>query len=182
MKNPNEIEELAIIRTYKENGDLKPLGELYNEYMPLVYGVCLKYLKNQADAQDAVMSIYELIVRKLKTNDVKAFKPWLYVVTKNFCFDQLRKEKRQLEKEKASSDVYSELIFHPDNEGNEVIINKLNDCIDKLTEDQKLCIKEFYYNNKGYQVIADEQKISWNRVRSRIQNGRRMLKNCIDNS
>ena len=49
------------------------LGELYQRYMELVYGVCLKYLKEPELAQDAVMQIFEELVSKLKKHEVDNF-------------------------------------------------------------------------------------------------------------
>ena len=76
-------EEWELISRYKRSGDLEALGQLYKKYMHLVYGVCLKYFKNKEDSQDAVMQIFEKIVVNLPKSDVKNFKSWLFVVTKN---------------------------------------------------------------------------------------------------
>ena len=179
MKKGNDINAQEAIELYVNDGNQEALAQLYTSYTPLVNGVCLKYLKDSEKAQDAVMSVYELLCKKLKTNKVDEFRPWLYVVTKNYCLDLLRKEKRKTEKEKEAFDMYSEDIFHPDSVDDR-LYEKLQDCIKALTEDQQLVIDEFYFKNKAYQVIAEEQDISWNRVRSRIQNGRRMLKICLE--
>ena len=48
-----------LIQRYRESGELSILGELYNRYMALVYGVCLKYLKDREESRDAVMQIFE---------------------------------------------------------------------------------------------------------------------------
>jgi RNA polymerase sigma-70 factor (ECF subfamily) len=58
--------DTELVLAYRQSGDLKVLGELYQRYMELVYGVCLKYLKEPELAQDAVMQIFEELVSKLK--------------------------------------------------------------------------------------------------------------------
>ena len=50
------------------------LGELYQRYMDLVYGVCLKYYKETESAKDSVMLIFEELVSKLKKHEVENFK------------------------------------------------------------------------------------------------------------
>lgn len=179
MIENNEIVEKERIAQYKKTGNQELIGSVYQPYMQLVYGVCLKYLKNQDDAKDAVMSIYEIVSKKIITNEVKAFRPWLYVVSKNYCFDQLRKKSNRFEKEKDAEFMYSEDVFHP-NDTKETELSKLENCLESLENEQKKCVKAFYYNQKSYQLISEEMKISWNRVRSLIQNGRRMLKNCME--
>ena len=86
-----------LILSYKRTGDIGLLGELYNKYVHLVYGICLKYLKDREDSKDAVMQIFEKIIIELKDREVKNFQSWLYVVSKNFCLMELRKSKKNLE-------------------------------------------------------------------------------------
>jgi len=173
----------ALLLTYKDKGDVQALGVLYNAYMPLIYGLCMKYLKNTADSEDAVMGIYELIAEKLKTQHVDNFKSWLYVVSKNYCLDKLRKDKRTLTKEKEVYRMQSSITFHPDevsdNERKFILLEK---CMEKLPRLQKSMIDLFYYQKISYQEIADQEQLAWNKVRSNIQNGRRNLKQCIESN
>lgn len=50
------------------------LGELYQRYMELVYGVCLKYFKEPERSKDAVMQVFEELVSKLKKHEVENFR------------------------------------------------------------------------------------------------------------
>src|SRR6476620_10521190 len=103
------------IADYKENGNLTLLGELYEPYMSLIYGVALKYLKDEAKSKDAVMEIFEVLVKKLKTHEVKNFRSWLYVLSKNYCLMQLRKEQKNIVVELNETIMESEPFLHPDN-------------------------------------------------------------------
>src|SRR5690606_14869320 len=58
--------------------------------MHLIYGLCLKYLKDQAKSEDAVMQIFESLIKKLRVHHVDNFKSWLYTVARNHCLMQLR--------------------------------------------------------------------------------------------
>ena len=156
------------------------MGQLFLPYMELVYGVCLKYLKDKHKAQDAVMDIYELISKKLKTHQIESFRPWLYVVSKNCCYEKLRKATSAQLKEKSAISVYSESIFHPDTDNKELNLTRMDECMEKLNEEQKRCISAFYYQSKTYQDIAESFELPWNKVRSHIQNGRLKLKKCIE--
>src|SRR5689334_22944767 len=69
------------------------LGQLYQRYMNLVYGVCLKYFKETEKAKDAVMNIFEELVVKVKKHEIENFKSWLYQLAKNHCLMQLRTPK-----------------------------------------------------------------------------------------
>lgn len=180
MSAHDDIAEAELIRKYKATEDQKWLSKLFIPYMELLYGVSLKYLKNPAEAEDTVMDVYELVSKKLKTHEVKDFRPWLYVVTKNYCFDKLRKASRKQEKENMAYDMYSNNIFHPDNVTKETMLVKLEQCLDSLNKEQKTCVQAFYYQSMTYEQIAQHHNMSWNTVRSSIQNGRRKLKICLD--
>ena len=71
-------EELLI--HYTKSGDTEYFGELYNRYIPLLYGLCLKYLHDEDRAQEAVMQLFEDLLPKLGNYEIKVFKPWLYRV------------------------------------------------------------------------------------------------------
>lgn len=173
-----EASDSEIISAYKAGtGDL---SELYNRYANLVLGSCLKYFKNKPDADDAVSEIFSLISKKLKTHEVESFKSWLYTVTRNYCIEVLRKNNRQRDKISRAESMYSDLIFHPDNVEDEILMAKLGKCIELLPDKQRTVIDMFYFKKITYKEISSKMNISWDKVRSFMQNGRRNLKNCIE--
>lgn len=157
------------------------IAELYGRYKNLVFGSCLKYLKNKADADDAVSEIFELIDKKLKTHEVASFKSWLYTVTRNYCIEILRKRNRHRDKINKAESMYSETVFHPDDIVDEELVKILENCIEALPLKQRKTIDLFYYQKVTYKEIANKMGLSWDKVRSFMQNGRRNLKNCLEN-
>lgn len=180
--NAGSDKEQELLLRYKNTHKQDILGELYNPYIPMVYGLCMKYFKQPADAEDAVMDIYIGVMEKLKRHDVKNLKSWLYVVSKNHCLDKLRARSSKMLKESTARLMYSEQIYHPDNEEDEDELRKLSRCLEKLPEDQKKCVDMFYFKKVSYQEITATTQFSWGQVRSFIQNGRRNLKNCMEKS
>lgn len=175
-----------LIDKFRENGDLELLGELYGKYMHLVYGVCLKYLKDREASQDATMQIFEKLIVELPKREIENFKPWLHVITKNHCLMQLRSEKSRILREEkigAEQDYFME-NGHELHLNNELVLDQnvetLQKCIEQLKEEQKDCIKLFYLEEKCYQEISDKLKVDLKKVKSFIQNGKRNLKICLD--
>ncbi len=166
-------------------GDEQAIGELFNRYLHLVYGVCLKYLHDRETSKDAVMQIFESLTEKMSRQEIREFKPWLYVVAKNFCLMYLRSEKMKGEKNKTfvleqTLIMENEEILHPVDEESSRTDADLNDCIERLGNEQKECIQLFYYKNKCYRDIASVLKMDEKKVKSHLQNGKRNLKNCIE--
>ena len=83
----------ALIEQYKQSGEAEIVGELFNRYTGLVYGVCLKYLKDREESRDAVMQIFEKLMVSLREHEIHIFKPWLYVTARSHCLMQLRSRK-----------------------------------------------------------------------------------------
>ena len=169
-----------LVIQYKQEGDVRVLGELYQRYMDLIYAVCLKYLKEPAEAQDAVMSIFEELVNKLRKHEVSNFKGWLYTVAKNYCLMALR-SKKQIPLTQMPE--FMQLAENPHLENaveKELNLNLLSKCIEGLSPDQKYTVQLFYLEKKSYKEIAGITQTEWNKVRSLVQNARRNLKICMD--
>ena len=179
MCSPAPSSEFA---RYRRDEELDLLSLLYERYVELVYGLCLKYLENEASAEDAVMDIYEELGPKLLKHEVNNFKSWLYVFAKNHCLMKIRAQKKEPNLNFNPDLMHSLEELHPMSENGEENpeINFLKECMDDLPDEQKNCIKWFYYEEKSYKEIADIENLPLGKVRSFIQNGRRNLKNCVE--
>jgi len=167
-------------------GDPDSLGELYSRYMHLVYGVCLKYLKNREESKDAVMQIFEKLLKDLPAYEIRNFKAWLYVITKNFCLMQLRsrqssEKKIKLWQNDPENSMESEAFLHPLDDDLLQTNRSLKECIEKLKKEQRECVNWFYYENKSYREIAQFPDMDENKVKSLLQNAKRNLKICLEN-
>ncbi len=170
-----------LVDLYRKSGDVAIVGELYNRYTAMTYGVCLKYLKDREESRDAVMQIFEKLIDTLKDHEISQFKGWLYVTARNFCLMQLRAGKNKKFEEispflmESGEDVH--LQEGPEIESN---LSKLEGCIERLPEEQKLCVRLFYLEKKCYKEITELTGFDLNKVKSYIQNGKRNLKICME--
>ncbi len=181
----NQLDDIELIKNYCEKGDNVFLGILFKRYSHLVLGLCIKYLKNENEAQDMVMQIFEKITSDLKKHKIEFFKSWLYTYSKNMCLMELRKKQSQLKKDIELQE--NTILFmdsghelHPNtNEEKENSLLQLEKALNALTKEQKQCIILFYYKNMSYNEIVELTGFSSNEVKSYIQNGKRNLKNKI---
>lgn len=181
--NINPDSDSELLQQYNSTGNLEILGELYNQYIHLVYGVCLKYLNNREESKDAVNKIFENLIVEIPKFEIQNFRSWLYVVTKNYCLMEIRKNKTERKRfEKYSVDfMESTDLSHPIDEAPDSMLEKhLKECIEKLKNEQQECILMFYYKKKCYREISEELNIEEKKVKSYIQNGKRNLKICIE--
>jgi RNA polymerase sigma factor (sigma-70 family) len=177
------MSDLELLAQYKGTSDLEVLGVLYSRYTSMVYGVCLKYLKDREESKDAVMQVFEKLVGTLREHEVTHFKSWLYVTARNSCLMQIRARKGKYFEEISLGFMENEPSAHPD-EGPETEANlsKLEDCIQKLIPEQQACVSLFYLQQKCYKEIVSLTGYDDNKVKSYIQNGKRNLKICMEGS
>ena len=76
-KNISKLTDEELLQQYTDSGKTEYFGELYNRYIPLLYGLCLKYLSDEARAQDAVMQLFEELLSKVSNYQIKVFKTWM---------------------------------------------------------------------------------------------------------
>ncbi len=171
-----------MIAEFVRTNDQNVLAELYSRYIELVYGVCLFYLKDRHRASDETMSIYVQLVKKLHRQEIKNFKSWLHVLTKNHCLGILRKAKRErMTLSLDPSFMHLDEALHPieEKEREDGMEQHLENCLEQLNPIQKQVLLAFYFEGNSYLEIAQANGWDINKVRSNMQNGRRNLKNCI---
>ena len=172
-----------LLHQYAISGKAEYFGELYNRYIPLLYGLCLKYLNDEARAQDAVMQLFEDLLPKVSGYEIKVFKPWLYRVAKNHCLQILRKESKEIPLDYTIQIVESDEFLHllSEEDTSEEQLNALKHCLEKLPEAQRTSIMHFFLEEMSYADIVEQTGFTLNNVKSYIQNGKRNLKICIKN-
>ncbi len=177
------VDEQRLLRDYRETGDLQLLGRLYEPYMPLVYGLCLKYYRNDVKSEDAVMQIFESLISKLRVHEVSNFKSWLYTLARNHCLMELRTASRMSLVDIDEHLVESDVFLHQQDGGERVPEERfalMERCMDELNAEQQRCIRLFYLEQKCYREVAEMTGYELNKVKSHIQNGKRNLRICME--
>jgi RNA polymerase sigma-70 factor (ECF subfamily) len=178
QKKYRQLEDLELVIEFQKSGVSDIIGELYRRYGHLVMGTAMKYLKNEVEAEDLVMHLFEQLPKKLKSHSISHFKSWLYMVTKNECLMVLRKKGR------LTNSISTELVAEDQLDvkiQEESQYLALEEALSKLKSEQKDCIRLFYLENFSHQDIAVQLKMDMKKVKSAIQNGKRNLKLYLEN-
>ena len=184
----NQYSDLELIAEYKNTENKLFVGILYKRYSHLVLGLSIKYLKNEDEAKDAVMQIFEKLFKDLLKHQIEFFKSWLYTYSKNFCLMIIRTRQSKLKKEielENNADLFMETesgLHLNKAEEKEKQFVALENAINDLKDEQKKCIDLFYLKEKSYVEIAEITGFSINEVKSYIQNGKRNLKIKLENT
>ncbi|WP_241237957.1 RNA polymerase sigma factor [Pseudoflavitalea rhizosphaerae] len=153
------------------------LGLLLQRYTMLLFGVCMKYLKNEEEARDGVQQVFLKVIQELPKYKVDYFKSWLYMVAKNYCLMKLRSKNGK------TTEIKETMVATPAEDSSmqnhlekDRQLELMSESLDELSKEQKLCVTLFYLDKKSYQEIADQTGFSMMQVKSYIQNGKRNLK------
>ncbi len=177
-KHIKKLSDPELIVQIKSGQSKLPIGELYNRYGMMLFGVGLKYMKNKMDAEDILMQTFEKLPAKIEKSEIKNLKNWLYTIVKNECLMKLRAKKIP------EAEIDKALLFVNDT-GNEEIedvilkeqkLSQLELAINKLKDEQKTCIELFYLKQLCYETIAQTTGYELKKVKSYIQNGKRNLR------
>ena len=180
-RGQENITDEELLKRYCDSGDLVYFVEAYKRYMPLMYGVALKYLKRPEDAQDAVMQLFEELIVKVKAVEIQSFKAWLYTCIRNNCLMEIRKKSKNLSI--SLDDSFMEFCddFHLTITGeDEERERALQECIEALPEKQRISVNHFFLDELSYKEVEERTGFSLKMVKSFIQNGKRNLKMCLE--
>ncbi len=183
--------ETDLLREYRQAGDLSVLGKLYEPQMEMVFAIAMKYFKDEEEANDTVMAIFEELIPKLRQHEVENFKAWLGMVSRNYCLMELRKKTVEVsnfegifnDEDDNISNNFMEITtseHHTDSLDLEQNLTKLEDCLQTLNLEQKQSVELFFMQEKTYQEVSQLTGFEVNKVKSYLQNGKRNLKNCLE--
>ncbi len=175
------IEDKQLLDKFYTEGNNYWLGILLQRYTLLLFGVCMKYLKNEEDAKDCVQQIFLKVISEVQKYKVDYFKSWLYMIARNHCLMKIRDRQGKIPVELTDNLLTPEEAYNKQN-----LVEKdrtlalIEEGLHELNEEQKLCITLFYLNKKSYQEIADITGYNLLQVKSFIQNGKRNLKLIVE--
>lgn len=173
------ISDQELLERFYRNRDNQWLGIVLQRYTLLLLGVCMKYLKNEEEAKDAVQHIFLKAITELGKYKVDYLKSWLYMVARNHCLMKLR-DKNVFVSVEENTQLASPETDRKEFEHKEMTLTLLESSLEELNPEQKTCVTLFYLQKKSYQEIVDATGYSLLQVKSYIQNGKRNLKILVE--
>ncbi|MGG8496970.1 RNA polymerase sigma factor [Tenacibaculum sp. TC6] len=157
----------------------KQFTEIYNTYAPKVFRLCLGYASGDEDlANEWQQETFIKVWQHRKSFEGKSsISTWVYRIATNICLGDLRKSKKQIQINKDIEQTDSE---GTESEKQEVLIEKMYQCINQLTQDNKSIIL-LELENIPQATIAETLGIAHGALRTRLNRIRKSLLKCITN-
>ncbi len=184
-KKISQHTDAELLTLFKQTTQNQYLGELLERYTLLVFGVCIKYLKDQTSAQDATQQVFEKVIKEVVKYEIPYFKSWLYSVAKNQCLMQLRNSSNKIHY--TAQEIDDLELTAEDDSGlklREYLLQDkleiLQDSLQNLNKDQSNCINLFYLQKLSYREIENKTGLTFQQIKSNIQNGKRNLRMMLE--
>lgn len=163
-----------IIQKCKQN-DYTAQIEVYNTYKNLLYNSCFRILKSREDAEDLVQDAFIKGFEKIHQvhNDVN-IAAWFRRIAINLCFDKIRKEKNIFSIED-SKEIESELEEFEFENTEEISIDYIKECINKLKEKYRVIVVLYMIEEYNHREISEILQINESTVRNQYARGKNQL-------
>ncbi|MFZ9931754.1 MAG: sigma-70 family RNA polymerase sigma factor [Chthoniobacterales bacterium] len=183
----DRAEELDLLRRVARR-ERAAFERLYDRYANIIYASALKFVKEDADAQDVVQDVFIQIWDKAKLYDPAKGKPltWALTLTRNRAIDRIRAIQRRtrlrddFEQETArdeSAGVREALSEVEASEKGQI----LRAAVNQLSPQQRKVIELAYFNGLTQTEIADRLDEPLGTVKARARRGLMKLKELLGN-
>jgi len=149
-------------------------NELVHQLSRRLYGFAFRILRNQEEAEDAVQEIFiKLWNMREKLNNYKSIEALSTTMIKNFCIDQLRKQKSFVSEQISNSNYYDLASPSPYEQMAETESNKIiYQIIENLPDIYKEVVKYRDIEGFSYEEIVEITGQNINTLRVNLSRAR----------
>lgn len=171
-----------------QNGDGEAMNRILADVQDMVYYNCLKMLRDEQAAQDTTQEILIAVYQKLGAlSDPQAYVGWVKRITANLCKNRLCKVNREflLSVNEDGEDPFAD--FEDTDEqripdkalDNEETRRMIADLVDRLPDEQRMCVLLYYYDELKTHEIAETLKVSEGTIKSRLNYARKSIREGV---
>jgi RNA polymerase sigma factor (sigma-70 family) len=175
-------EELAGVLEAVARGDRQAFARLYERTSAKLYGICLRLLGNEAEAEDVLQDVYVTVWQKAERFDRGRASPitWLAVLARNKGIDRLRRRATKAEPIEAAADIEddSPLPFELVRQRQEA--GRLSDCLEELDERPRAMIRAAFLDGATYPELAEREGVPLGTMKSWIRRAMQRLRGCLE--
>lgn len=172
-------------------GEVSAFDTLVLRYKERLYGVIYNMTSNHEDTNDLLMEVFDKAYRSLGAyKKDAAFYSWIYRIAINRSINLLRQRKRapkgfslneiDLDLSNQPDFLDSDLGSDPERvAGLHELQNKLNESLQKLSEEHRATVVLFDIEGMSHAEIAEITKVSEGTVRSRLHYAHKQLQKML---
>lgn len=162
-------------------GERSALAAVYARTSAKLYGICLRMMGSEADAQDVLHDVYLTVWRNADRFDPAKASPitWLAAITRNKAIDRLRQRRAVLEPDGAAAELADEGPSALDVIVEDQERKRLARCLEQIDERARNVIRSAFFRGATYAELAAEQEVPLGTMKSWIRRGLISLRGCL---
>lgn len=162
-------------------GDRSAFRALYADASPKLFGVCLRMLRDRAEAEDALQEAFTRFWTRSHRYDPEKAQAmtWMIAVTRNLCIDRIRARPRA-----AHDDAALPGLPDPRPTAEMRVVargeaDRFRICLGQLPQDRAHAICGAYLDGLSYEALAKRHAIPLNTLRSWLHRGLQKIRECM---
>ncbi|WP_307943593.1 sigma-70 family RNA polymerase sigma factor [Pseudomonas mosselii] len=161
------------------SGNRLAFETLYRATSARLFGICLYYLGNRAEAEEVLQEAYTSIWLKASSFDpgLASAYTWLATITRHKAIDRRRARRVHEPLEAATQWVAKDTVI--DSVERERQGNAIDRCLATLAEDQQRYIRVAFFEGCSYAELAERHSIPLGTMKSWIRRGLLVLRGCL---
>ncbi len=178
---PSDLEMTRSLLCRIAANDRAAFRALYNVASPKLFGVCLRMLRDRAEAEEVLQEAFTRFWTRSHRYDPEKAEAmtWMIAVTRNLCIDRLRARPRAAQDDDALAALADP---HPTAEMRVVAkgeADRFRRCLGELPDDRARAIRGAYLDGLSYEALAARHAIPLNTLRSWLHRGLQKLRECM---
>ena len=177
-----ERAELARLVERVSTRDQVSLKALYERTSAKLYGICLRLLQDEAEAQDVLQEVYLTVWRRAALYEQARASPitWLATIARNRSIDRLRSRRGPADSLDLAADVPDDRRSAFDVLEAADDVSRLRRCLDELEEKPRTMIRAAFFDGASYPQLAEREGVPLPTMKSWIRRGLLRLRGCLE--
>jgi RNA polymerase sigma-70 factor (ECF subfamily) len=173
--------ELGPLMISVASGNRGALAELYRRTSAKLFGICVRLLGSEAEAEDVLQEVYVTVWNKADRFDPLKASPitWLAVLARNKAIDRLRLRRLATDPLESAADVGDDTPSALDVLETAQEHRRLANCLDELDEQQRSMIRSAFLDGATYPELAEREGVPLGTMKSWIRRGLLRLRGCL---
>lgn len=175
-------DELAKLMASIAAGDRAAFRALYERTSAKLYGICLRLLGTEAEAQEVLQDAFVTVWRSAARFDPARASAitWLSVVARNKAIDRLRQRRPEIEQIDAAADVPDDSPLATAVIEQEDDARRLAHCLEQLENRSRAMIRAAFFDGASYPELAEREGVPLGTMKSWIRRGLLRLRGCLE--
>lgn len=162
--------------------DRAAFDRLYKTTSPKLFAICIRILRNNEKAEEAIQEVYIKIWHNAKTfeDSFNSSWAWLATIARYQCIDIIRRTKPDTLNIEEANEVEDTGMLNPEQQA--ILADQgrhLDACLRELAANQAIAVKRAYIEGLSYLELANELNIPINTVRTWLRRSLLKLRECM---